>query len=111
MRGKRHRQWLFVSDRTAPLSVPMETTDPGIGLLTTGDLEGAFGLSAAAGWNQRLADWRMLLQLAPAGRFAAGGRGRTRGPALRHPPRPLRLLPPDPLGSRTRSQGRGAPAR
>jgi GNAT superfamily N-acetyltransferase len=49
----------------------METTDPDIRLLTTGDLDGAFGLSAAIGWNQRLADWRMLLQLAPAGSFAA----------------------------------------
>jgi GNAT superfamily N-acetyltransferase len=49
----------------------MDTTDPDIRLLTTADLDGAFGLSAGAGWNQRLADWRMLLQLAPAGSFAA----------------------------------------
>jgi GNAT superfamily N-acetyltransferase len=48
-------------------------TDPDIRLLTTADLDGALGLSAAAGWNQRLADWRMLLQLAPAGSFAAVG--------------------------------------
>jgi GNAT superfamily N-acetyltransferase len=60
----------------------METTNPGIGLLTTGDLGGAFGLSAAAGWNQRLADWRMLLQLAPAGSFAAVGSGRIIGTAI-----------------------------
>ena len=45
--------------------------DPDIRLLTTADLDGAFALSTAAGWNQRLADWRMLLQLAPAGGFAA----------------------------------------
>jgi GNAT superfamily N-acetyltransferase len=49
----------------------METADPTIRLLTTHDLDAAFGISAAAGWNQRVADWRMLLQLAPAGSFAA----------------------------------------
>ena len=49
----------------------METDDPAIRLLTTDDLDGAFRLSADAGWNQRVADWHMLLQLAPAGGFAA----------------------------------------
>lgn len=49
----------------------MEPADPTIRLLTAEDLDGAFRLSAGAGWNQRLADWRMLLQLAPAGSFAA----------------------------------------
>jgi GNAT superfamily N-acetyltransferase len=49
----------------------MDATDPTIRLLTTGDLSDAFGLSATAGWNQRIADWRMLLQLAPAGAFTA----------------------------------------
>ena len=49
----------------------METDDPTIRMLTTDDLEGAFRLSAGAGWNQRVADWHMLLQLAPAGGFAA----------------------------------------
>lgn len=49
----------------------METADPIIRLLTMDDLDEAFGLSATAGWNQRIADWRMLLQLAPAGSFAA----------------------------------------
>ena len=48
----------------------METV-PTIRLLTAVDLDAAFGLSAGAGWNQRLDDWRMLLQLAPAGAFAA----------------------------------------
>jgi GNAT superfamily N-acetyltransferase len=60
----------------------METTDPDIRLLTTGDLDGAFGLSAAIGWNQRLADWHMLLQLAPAGSFAAVAGDRIVGTAI-----------------------------
>ena len=51
-------------------------------LLTGDDLDGAFGLSAAAGWNQRLADWRMLLLLAPAGSFAAVDDGRIVGTAI-----------------------------
>jgi GNAT superfamily N-acetyltransferase len=49
----------------------MDTADPVIRVLTSDDLEGAFRLSTAAGWNQRVADWRVLLQLAPAGSFAA----------------------------------------
>lgn len=60
----------------------MGTADPDIRLLTTADLDGAFGLSAASGWNQRLADWRMLLQLAPTGGFAAVGDGRIIGTAI-----------------------------
>jgi GNAT superfamily N-acetyltransferase len=46
-------------------------TDPVIRPLTFEDLDQALGLSTAVGWNQRLDDWRMLLQLAPAGAFAA----------------------------------------
>lgn len=49
----------------------MQTTVPTIRLLTTDDLDGALRLSAGAGWNQRTDDWLMLLQLAPAGSFAA----------------------------------------
>jgi GNAT superfamily N-acetyltransferase len=60
----------------------MGTTDPDIRLLTTGDLDGAFGLSTAIGWNQRPADWRMLLQLAPAGSFAAVANDRIVGTAI-----------------------------
>jgi hypothetical protein len=45
-------------------------TDPIIRPLTFEDLDQALGLSTAVGWNQRLDDWRMLLQLAPAGAFA-----------------------------------------
>ena len=39
--------------------------------LSLEDLDAAFDLSTAIGWNQRRNDWRMLLQLAPAGAFAA----------------------------------------
>lgn len=60
----------------------MGTTDPDLRLLTTADLDGALALSVTAGWNQRLADWRMLLQLAPAGSFAAVGDGRIVGTAI-----------------------------
>jgi GNAT superfamily N-acetyltransferase len=60
----------------------METSDPDIRLLTTRDLDGAFGLSAGAGWNQRLADWHMLLQVAPAGSFAAVADDRIVGTAI-----------------------------
>jgi GNAT superfamily N-acetyltransferase len=45
--------------------------DPIIRPLTFEDLDEALRLSTAVGWNQRLDDWRMLLQLAPAGAFAA----------------------------------------
>ena len=60
----------------------MESTDPDIRSLTAADLEGAFELSAGAGWNQRLADWRMLVQLAPAGSFAAVADDRIIGTAI-----------------------------
>jgi GNAT superfamily N-acetyltransferase len=42
-----------------------------IRLLSASDLEGATRLSSAAGWNQRLEDWRLLVSLAPAASFAA----------------------------------------
>jgi GNAT superfamily N-acetyltransferase len=45
--------------------------EPVIRLLAAEDLEGALALSSTAGWNQRLADWRMVLSLAPRGSFAA----------------------------------------
>jgi GNAT superfamily N-acetyltransferase len=60
----------------------MGTADPDIRLLTTDDLDGAFGLSTAIGWNQRVADWHMLLQLAPAGGFAAVADDRIIGTAI-----------------------------
>ena len=60
----------------------MDTADPTIRLLTTDDLYEAFGLSATAGWNQRIADWRMLLQVAPAGAFTAVTGNRIVGTAI-----------------------------
>ena len=66
---------------TIPLQA-MVPAEPAIRLLTTADLDDAFGLSAAAGWNQGLPDWRMLLQLAPAGSFAAVAERRVVGTAI-----------------------------
>jgi GNAT superfamily N-acetyltransferase len=60
----------------------METTDADIRSLGADDLDGAFGLSVGAGWNQRLADWGMLLKLAPAGSFAAVADDRIVGTAI-----------------------------
>lgn len=50
--------------------------------LTGSDLDGALALSTTAGWNQRAADWRMLLGIAPAGGFAAVADGRVVGTAI-----------------------------
>jgi GNAT superfamily N-acetyltransferase len=60
----------------------MDSIDAVIRLLSADDLDEAFGLSAVAGWNQRPADWCMLLQLAPAGSFAAVASGRIVGTAI-----------------------------
>ena len=57
-------------------------SDADIRLLTAADLGGALTLSTTAGWNQRLADWRMLLQLAPAGSFVALSADRIVGTAI-----------------------------
>jgi GNAT superfamily N-acetyltransferase len=45
--------------------------DIAIRLLTENDVEGALALSASCGWNQRAAEWRMMLQIAPSGTFTA----------------------------------------
>ena len=50
--------------------------------LAPGDLDGALTLSAAIGWNQRAEDWRMLLNIAPSGSFAAVDSGRIVGTAI-----------------------------
>lgn len=55
---------------------------PIVRLLAIDDLEAALALSATAGWNQRLDDWRMLLRLAPAGSFAARADDRIVGTAI-----------------------------
>ena len=47
------------------------STDIDIRLLTENDVEGALALSASCGWNQRAAEWHMMLQIAPAGTFTA----------------------------------------
>jgi len=60
----------------------MESAIADIRLLTPADLEGAFALSSTAGWNQRPADWRMLLRLAPHGSYAAVDEGRIVGTAI-----------------------------
>jgi GNAT superfamily N-acetyltransferase len=50
--------------------------------LTLSDLDGALTLSTTIGWNQRAEDWRMLLDIAPAGSFAAVANGRVVGTAI-----------------------------
>ena len=50
--------------------------------LTPDGLDDGFALSSAAGWNQRIDDWRMLLALAPRGCFAAWSRDQVVGTAI-----------------------------
>ena len=50
--------------------------------LTPDGLDNACALSAAAGWNQRIDDWRLLLALAPRGCFAAWSRDQVVGTAI-----------------------------
>jgi GNAT superfamily N-acetyltransferase len=57
-------------------------TDIDIRQLTDADVEGALALSAANGWNQRAADWHMLLQIAPSGSFGAVAGDRVVGTAI-----------------------------
>ena len=57
-------------------------SDPLIRRLAFGDLDDALTLSTTAGWNQQRDDWRMLLQLAPAGAFAALSEARIVGTAI-----------------------------
>jgi GNAT superfamily N-acetyltransferase len=47
------------------------TADLDIRLLTEEDVEAALTLSASCGWNQRAAEWHMMLQIAPSGTFTA----------------------------------------
>ncbi len=62
--------------------IGLVTSDIDIRPLAEGDVEGALGLSAASGWNQRAADWHMLLQIAPSGSFAAVDGDRIVGTAI-----------------------------
>ena len=57
-------------------------SDPIIRRLALDDLDEALSLSTTAGWNQQRDDWRMLLQLAPAGAFAALSDARIVGTAI-----------------------------
>ena len=50
--------------------------------LALSDLDGALTLSTTIGWNQRAEDWRMLLDIAPGGSFAAVDNGRVVGTAI-----------------------------
>jgi GNAT superfamily N-acetyltransferase len=50
---------------------PGRMSDPLIRPMSLDDLEGALRLNTIVGWNQQLDDWRVLLQLAPRGAFAA----------------------------------------
>jgi GNAT superfamily N-acetyltransferase len=56
--------------------------DAEIRLLRADELDEAMLLSTTAGWNQRLADWRMLRQIAPQGSFTAIADGRLVGTAI-----------------------------
>jgi GNAT superfamily N-acetyltransferase len=50
--------------------------------LTHDDVDDALALSSTAGWNQRVDEWRLLIDLAPAGSFAASIGNRIVGTAI-----------------------------
>ena len=50
--------------------------------LTADQLDGALALSTLMGWNQRLEDWRRLIELAPSGSFVARDHDRVVGTAI-----------------------------
>ena len=50
--------------------------------LTADHLDGALALSTLMGWNQRLEDWRRLIDLAPSGTFMALDDGRVIATAI-----------------------------
>jgi GNAT superfamily N-acetyltransferase len=66
-----------MADHAAP-----EAGDVAVRLLTEDDLGDALALSSTAGWNQRADDWHMLVNLAPAGSFAATSANRIVGTAV-----------------------------
>jgi GNAT superfamily N-acetyltransferase len=53
-----------------------------IRILTADHLDGALALSTLMGWNQRLEDWRTLIELAPEGSFVAYDDGRVVATAI-----------------------------
>src|SRR5215203_1478379 len=64
-------------DRAAP-----DAGDVSVRRLTHDDVEDALALSSMAGWNQRVDEWRLLIDLAPAGSFAASIGNRIVGTAI-----------------------------
>jgi len=64
-------------DRAAP-----DAGDVSVRRLTHDDVEDALALSSMAGWNQRLDEWRLLIDLAPVGSFAASIGNRIVGTAI-----------------------------
>jgi GNAT superfamily N-acetyltransferase len=58
------------------------TANIAIRLLTGEDVDAALALSASCGWNQRAAEWHMMLQIAPSGTFAASTPGGVVGTAI-----------------------------
>ncbi|HKW18454.1 MAG TPA: GNAT family N-acetyltransferase [Terriglobales bacterium] len=51
------------------MTVRTQSTAGQLRLIKTSDLADAYELSTAAGWNQALDDWRMLLDISPRGCF------------------------------------------
>ena len=60
----------------------IDINDVSIRSMLTGDLDAAFSLSSAAGWNQSHADWQRMLLLEPQGCFVAELHGLVVGTTL-----------------------------
>src|SRR5215218_2385453 len=65
-----------------PDSAAPDAGDVSVRRLTHDDVEDALALSSMAGWNQRVDEWRLLIDLAPAGSFAASSGNRIVGTAI-----------------------------
>src|SRR3954454_14855339 len=63
-------------------SAPPDIGDVIIRRMSHDDLDEALALSSAAGWNQRVEEWRLLLDIAPARSFAASAGNRIVGTAI-----------------------------
>ncbi len=79
-RGLRTRRPADRGPRTSERKIIGEDVD--IRTLTADHLDGALALSTLMGWNQRLEDWRRLIELAPSGSFVARDRDRVVGTAI-----------------------------
>src|SRR5215213_8295044 len=73
-------------DDTMPSGMPDSAAPDGgdvsVRRLTHDDVEDALALSSMAGWNQRVDEWRLLIDLAAAGSFAASSGNRIVGTAI-----------------------------